>query len=100
MRSPYGKKLGQYIRLGSRDLTSLQTGSDDPRGHSKSTRYCSWGRVGWGCAEIDSRTLKKTGCLSKVAKCPELEQEYNTQARRKSKKPGHRISLRGCNTPN
>lgn len=55
---------------------------------------------GWGCAEIEELRdwLKKTGCLSKVAKCLELEQEYKSQARRKPKKVGHKISLRGYNT--
>lgn len=35
-----------------------------------------------------------------MAECPELEPEYNTQARRKSRKAGLRISLRGCKAPN
>lgn len=55
---------------------------------------------GWGCAEIEGLRdwLKKTGCLSKVARCPGLGQEYKSQAKRKSKKEGHKVSLRGYNT--
>lgn len=54
---------------------------------------------GWGWSEIEGLRdwLKKTGCLSKVAKYPELEQEYKSKAKRKSKKVGHKISVRGYN---
>lgn len=57
-------------------------------------------RIEWGKGhtEIEGPQdwLKRTGDLSKVAKCPELEQEPNTQASRKYGKVGLSISLRGC----